>query len=142
VCHNVSQGPEGEQCSHFLVKPLHVRVGSYRVQVAAVREQFTEYTRTLIDLEHARPVFEKVLDPEESCRGSEVCSAEYEVEAICPIISISLSYHTPCFNRKWTPQELQNTFSLRLSLRGLSSPRRTLELPLPLLFLLKQYHCF
>jgi hypothetical protein len=58
-----------------------------------------------IDLQHVPSVFEKVLDPGESCRGSEVCFAD-----MFSMISISLSYHTPCFNRKETPQELQNIF--------------------------------
>jgi hypothetical protein len=102
----VSQGVTGpgvRTVFSFLGKPLHVKVASYRVQVAASGSKLHSH----IGLEHARPVFEKVLDLGESCWDQK--SAPLSRSDMFSIISISIISYT-LLQPQETPHELQNTF--------------------------------
>jgi hypothetical protein len=60
VCHEVSQGPECDQCSHFLVN----RSMSESDRTVYMQRQSGSNLHSHIDLQRVPSVFEKVLDPE------------------------------------------------------------------------------
>jgi hypothetical protein len=107
---SVSRGVTGSRMRPvfaFLGKPFTVTCQSRIVPSTCSGSQGAIYTRTLTCntfLRYSR----KFWIPES--RAGDQKSASRSRSDMFSMISISLSYHTPCFNRKETPQELQNIF--------------------------------
>ena len=140
VC--VSQGVTGPRLRTvfaFLGKPLHVKVASYRVQVAG--SQGANYTHTLTW--NTLVWYSRKFWIPESLAGDQKSAPLLRSDMFSMFKSLYHIIHFASTARD-TTGALERILlpNLRPSLRSLSSPRCTLKLPLPLLLLLKQYHCF